>query len=144
MKEEKFSHSLRVRYSEIDGQRIVFNAHYMTYVDVVNNEYLREVLGSYYAMLMDIDNGFEIVLVKCEMEFMSPARMDDLLNISCETVKLGNSSLVMVFEFRRDGEETILARAKMTYVSINLKEGKDSPIPPEIRQCFIDYEGLSD
>ena len=143
MKEKNFSHCLRVRYSEIDGQRIVFNAHYMTYVDVVQNEYLREVLGPYYAMVMDIDNGFETVLVKSEMEFISPARMDDLLNISCEIVKLGKSSFVMEYKFRRDGEEPILATAKNTYVSINLEQGKSSPIPPKIRQRFIDYEGLS-
>lgn len=29
-----FSHRLKVRYSEIDGQKIVFNAHYLTYLDV--------------------------------------------------------------------------------------------------------------
>ncbi len=40
-----FSHPIRVRYSEIDGQKIVFNAHYSTYIDVAVTEYFRTVIS---------------------------------------------------------------------------------------------------
>jgi len=144
LREKKFSYCLRVRFSEIDGQRVVFNAHYMTYVEVVLNEYLREVIGPYHAMMLDSNHDFEIVLVKSEMEFMSPARLDDVLQISCGLIRLGNSSFSMEYEIRRENEEPLLAIARKTYVSINLKKGKSCPIPPEIRQRFIDYEEWSD
>ena len=39
--EFKFSFPFRVRYSEVDGQKIVFNAHYLTYFDTAITEYFR-------------------------------------------------------------------------------------------------------
>ena len=36
-----FFHPFRVRYSEIDGQGVVFNAHYLTYFDTTITEYFR-------------------------------------------------------------------------------------------------------
>jgi len=42
-KEFNFLHTLRVRYAEIDGQSIVFNAHYLTYISVAILEYFRNL-----------------------------------------------------------------------------------------------------
>ena len=38
----RFSHSLRVRWAEVDKQDIVFNGHYLTYFDVGVTEYYRD------------------------------------------------------------------------------------------------------
>jgi acyl-CoA thioester hydrolase len=38
-----FVHTLRVRYAEIDGQKIVYNAHYLTYLDLAFTEYFRAI-----------------------------------------------------------------------------------------------------
>jgi len=142
MREKRFSHCLRVRYGEVDMQRFVFNPNYMNYVEVALNEYLRETLGPYYAMLHDPGSDFEISLVKSEMEFLRPAGVDDLLNISCAVVKVGNASFVMEYEFRRDGEEELLVKAVKTYVSMDLKKGKSAPLPAEVKRRFVEYEGL--
>ena len=44
-----FSHPFRVRYSEIDGQGVVFNAHYLTYFDTTITEYFRALGYDQYA-----------------------------------------------------------------------------------------------
>ncbi|MDP9458603.1 MAG: acyl-CoA thioesterase [Actinomycetota bacterium] len=38
-----FAHTLRVRYSEIDGQKVAYNSHYLTYLDVAITEYFRSL-----------------------------------------------------------------------------------------------------
>ena len=42
-----FYYSFRVRYSEVDAQGIVFNAHYLTYFDTAMTEYLRHIKYDY-------------------------------------------------------------------------------------------------
>jgi len=36
-----FAHTLRVRYAKIDGQKVDYNSHYLTYLDVAITEYVR-------------------------------------------------------------------------------------------------------
>lgn len=48
---EPFAHRLRVRYAECDAQGVVFNAHYLTYLDVSITELWRAAFGSYAAMV---------------------------------------------------------------------------------------------
>ena len=48
---ERYSHRLRVRYSECDPQGIVFNAHYVTYFDIALTELWREAIGPYAEMV---------------------------------------------------------------------------------------------
>jgi len=136
-----FRHQLRVRYSEIDGQRIVFNSHYMTYIDVAVTEYLRNVLGRHYDKTLQY-NGFEIVLVKTEIEFKKPGRFDDVLNIYCKVGRLGNSSMDFELALTRDDGE-VLVTAKNLYIAVDLAAGKSRPIPPEIKQCIVDFEGIN-
>ncbi|MBU8789238.1 hypothetical protein KM885_00395 [Oceanobacillus caeni] len=54
----QFSHRLRVRYSEIDGQKVVYNSHYLTYIDVAVTEYFEQVLSQEEA------SRFDYVLLK--------------------------------------------------------------------------------
>ena len=37
----RFFFPFRVRYAEVDGQNVVFNAHYLTYFDTSITEYFR-------------------------------------------------------------------------------------------------------
>lgn len=137
----RFCHSLRVRYSEIDGQKIVMNSNYMVYTDIAITEYMREVLGSYYDLMLQY-NEFEITLVKAELEFKRPARFDDIINIYCKAVHLGNSSMNLQFTLVREKDGELLVTANNHYVVVDLVAGRSRPIPPEIRRCILDFEGL--
>ena len=46
-----FAWPFRVRYSEVDGQKIVFNAHYLTYFDTAITEYFRALPYDYMAQI---------------------------------------------------------------------------------------------
>ena len=59
-----FIYSLRVRYSEIDGQKIVYNAHYLTYLDDA-------VTAHYRGLGLPYDESLELLEQKYPMRFRS-------------------------------------------------------------------------
>lgn len=134
----RFSHRLRVRYSEIDGQKIVFNSHYLTYIDIAVIEYFREVLGENWLQLSEINN-FDIALVHISIDFHQPAVLDDWLTIHCKVSKLGRSSMNTSFLITRNLGESVLS-AEAVYVNYNSKEKRSQPIPACIREKIEQYE----
>lgn len=135
----RFKTRLRVRYSEVDAQRIVFNSNYLTYLDIAVGEYFREGLQLDPAEL-EKDEIFDYVLKKVTLNFNKSATMYDWLNIWCRTVKLGNTSMIMEFAITRDGEDDALLTAEILYVSYNPKKKATQPIPDFLRQTIEKYE----
>ncbi|MFZ7104275.1 MAG: acyl-CoA thioesterase [Peptococcaceae bacterium] len=137
-----FYYPLRVRYSEIDGQRIVFNSHYLTYVDVAVVEYFRNIFQEHWEFYLQ-ENKFELVLVKANLEYKKPARLDDVLNIYCKVTGLGNSSINIAAQITREKEQEILFTADNIYVCIDLAKGSSRSIPEEIREKITAFEGIT-
>ena len=69
-----FFHPFRVRYSEIDGQGVVFNAHYLTYFDTTITEYFRALGYDQYADAKQ--SGVDFHVVKSVIEYKAPVRFD--------------------------------------------------------------------
>lgn len=139
MESFRFCHQLRVRYSEIDGQKIVFNANYLSYYDDAIDEYFKNVLGHYWAEPID---GVEPVLVRSEVDYKSPARLHDLLNVYCKIISLGKTSLEVEFRLTRANDEQILSVARHVYVMYNLESGKSSLIPAGVMAKLREFEGI--
>ena len=70
---------IRVRYVETDQGRAVYNAHFLTYFEVGRTEYLRR-LGTAYRYLEA--EGFYLVVTEAHCKYLSPARYDDLLEVT--------------------------------------------------------------
>lgn len=140
LKPFNFSYPLRVRYSEIDGQKVVFNAHYLTYLDTTITEYFRPILGDNW--LEAYSQTFNIVLVKSTLEFKSPARMDDQLLVKCKVTRLGNSSFTAKFVITRKEANTPLLEAENIFVNVDPKTEKPAPIPDLVREKIRQFEGV--
>ena len=69
-----FFHPFRVRYSEIDGQGVVFNAHYLTYFDTTITEYFRALGYDQYADAKQTGEDYHVV--KSLIEYKAPVRFD--------------------------------------------------------------------
>src|ERR1700704_5233598 len=74
-----FFHPCRVRYSEIDGQGVVFNAHYLTYFDTTITEYFRALGFDQYADAQA--SGIDFHVVKSVIEYKAPVRFDWELDV---------------------------------------------------------------
>jgi len=123
----RFFHTLRVRYAEIDGQGIVFNAHYLTYADVAVVEYFR-FLGLDCAE-MAREDLMDIALVKSTLNFKSSAGFDDILEIGARVSHLGNSSFTMDFEVFKPSQDEPIVGVESVYVNYNAATRSSAPLP---------------
>lgn len=132
----RFSHTLRVRWAEADLQGIVFNGHYLTYADVGITEYFR-AMGQAY----DADTGVkgaDFFAVRTLLEYKSPARFDELLDVHVRIARLGNSSMQFAIGIYR-GEE-LLVTGEVVYVHADQQSRRPTPIPESFRGAVRQFE----
>jgi acyl-CoA thioester hydrolase len=127
-----FRYLLRVRYSECDAQRVVFNARYSDYLDLAATEFLRAVWGD--AMF---GGGFDYQLVKQVIEWRSPARYDDILQVAVSASRVGTTSFGLVMELRVLGAERPAAVAETTYVLVSEKDQSKCAVPDDLRRILL-------
>ena len=85
--EFRFLDRLRVRWAEIDAQKIVFNGHYLMYFDTAIAGYWR-ALAMPYAQTMEYLSG-DLFVRKATIEYESSARYDDVLDIGIRCARIG-------------------------------------------------------
>ena len=124
-----FRYYLRVRYIECDAQKVVFNSRYSEYVDVGINEFLRAagVLGDFVTGPLDFQ------LVKQTVEWKSPARFDQVLELRIEATRLGTTSFTIGTAFRVAGEERVIVTVETIYVLVDGKTLTKLPLTDAIR-----------
>src|SRR5688572_6916079 len=137
---------LRVRWAEVDMQKIVFNGHYLTYIDTAVAEYWRAIGLPYPAGYVE-RYGSDLYLRKATVEYLGPARYDDLLDVGCRVGKLGRTSMTFHFEIFRanagSNEASPLVSAELVYVNADPAGMKAAPLPDELRQQVLRYERIA-
>ncbi|WP_447588959.1 acyl-CoA thioesterase [Aquipseudomonas campi] len=121
---------LRVRYGECDGQQVVFNARYGDYVDVAATEFYRALFGSYQSLL---DRGLDSQVVRMTIDWRSPARFDDVLELLVRTTRLGTTSYTLGVDIVGRDDGRAIAQAEVTYVMVQTADYSKTPIPEDIR-----------
>lgn len=134
----RFHHEIRVRFADTDLQGIVFNGNYLTYYDVAWTEYFR-ALGFTYKDL--IERGVDTVLARTTMEFKSPARFDEILEVHTRISSIGNTSLVFDFEIYSKGLDTLVGTANSLYVCVDPKTLSKIRVPDFLRAAAVRHEG---
>ena len=133
-----FFHPFRVRYSEIDGQGVVFNAHYLTYFDTTITEYFR-ALG--YDQFADAKaTGIDFHVVKSVIEYKAPVLFDWELDVCSRVARIGNSSLVLELAIYRKGEDHALATGEIVWVYTDQNSHRPVPITKAIRDLIATRE----
>ena len=132
MKSDRFSYFLRVRYAECDAQKVVFNARYAGYVELATAELFR-ALG-YEKELQTAELDYQ--LVKQTMQWRSPARYDQVLEISVATKHLGTTSFTLQTEFRIAGAEPVIATCETVYVHVDTHTLTKAPLPERLREAL--------
>ena len=131
--------SLRVRWAEVDMQKIVFNAHYLTFIDTAVAEYWRAI-GLPYPEGYVERYANDLYLRKATVEYLGSARYDDMLEVSCRIAKLGRTSMTWNFEIYREGEPKPLITAELVYVNADPRSMSAAPLPEELRTRILKYE----
>jgi acyl-CoA thioester hydrolase len=131
-----------VRWAEVDMQKIVFNGHYLTYIDTAIAEYWREIGLPYPHGYVDRYQN-DVYLRKATVEYLGSARYDDQLDIACRVARLGRSSMTFLFEIYRESEDKPLVTAELVYVNADPGNMKAAPLPEDVRSRVLRYERLA-
>ena len=127
---------LKVRYSEVDRQNIVYNSHYLTYYDISLSEML-DSLFDQEEYIKKTNNEFHTVAA--QLNFKNPARLNDEVNIFTAIKKIGNSSITFTQEIYRDGSDELINEAEIIWVNTNQDEMKPASIPKDLKNKFGKY-----
>ncbi len=134
-----FFHTMRVRYSEIDLQGVVFNAHYLTYLDVAHTEYMRAMKYDYGQEVKE--TGVDFHLAKATVEFKAPLYFDQEFDVGIRVSRLGNSSITIFYEIYKTGTDELMACGEKVDVCVYLDGHQSVPIPDGFRKAMEDFEG---
>jgi YbgC/YbaW family acyl-CoA thioester hydrolase len=129
-------HALRVRWAEVDLQKIVFNPHYLAYVDTAMADYWRALALPYEASLQRL--GGDLFVKKSTLEFHASAHYDDRLTVGLRCARIGNSSLQFLSGIFRDQE--LLVSAELVYVFADPIAKTALTVPPPLRNTMLAYE----
>jgi YbgC/YbaW family acyl-CoA thioester hydrolase len=134
--EFRFFDRLRVRWAEVDMQKIVFNGHYLMYFDTAVAGYWRAMAMPYHETMEYLDG--DLYVRKATLEYLTSARYDDNLEVGIRCSRIGNSSILFgAAAFRGD---TLLVSGELVYVFANPKSQTSLPVPAQLRTLLQDFE----
>lgn len=123
MKEHEIS--VRVRYAETDQMGVVYHGNYAQYFEMGRVEWLRNMGVSYKWME---ENGIMLPVVSLTINYIKPARYDDLLTI--KTIFKRQTSVKIEFDYEIYNEkQELLTTGYSMLVFVDMKTGKPT-IPP--------------
>jgi YbgC/YbaW family acyl-CoA thioester hydrolase len=132
----RFFHRLRVRWAEVDMQKIVFNAHYLMYFDTAVADYWRALALPYEEAMLQL--GGDLYVKKATVEFNASALMDDRLDVALKCGRIGNSSMVFNGAIFRGDE--LLITCELVYVFADPATQTSRPVPQPLRDIVTAYE----
>jgi YbgC/YbaW family acyl-CoA thioester hydrolase len=132
----RFSSRLRVRWAEVDLQKIVFNAHYLMYFDTAIADYWRSLAMPYEETMHQW--GGDLYVKKASVEYFASARYEDQLDVMLKCVKVGNSSIV--FEGAIFRADQLLVTCELIYVYANPATQTSQPVPAAFRELLTAFE----
>jgi YbgC/YbaW family acyl-CoA thioester hydrolase len=127
---------LRVRWAEVDMQRIVFNGHYLMYADTAVAAYWRALAMPYHETMEAL--GGDLYVRKATVEYLGSARYDDQLDVGVRMQRIGTSSIVFVFSVFR-GERTLVT-GDLVYVYADPTTQTSRPVPQMLRDWLLTFE----
>lgn len=132
----RFSSRLRVRWAEVDLQKIVFNAHYLMYFDTGIADYWRALALPYEETMHQW--GGDLYVKKASVEYFASARYDNQLDVMLKCVKIGNSSVVFQGAIFRSDQ--LLVTCELIYVYANPATQTSQPVPSAFRELLTAFE----
>tara|TARA_B100000700_G_scaffold147038_1_gene163868 strand:+ start:893 stop:1288 length:396 start_codon:yes stop_codon:yes gene_type:complete len=121
---KEFKYNTKVYYEDTDAAGIVYYANYLKFLERARSEAIYSI-GLTNKKLLN-DYGTIIIVKSCKIDYKSPAKFEDLLEIISKIKTIGKSSFTMDQIIKRK-DETI-SESEVVLVTVNA-EGKPIRIP---------------
>jgi acyl-CoA thioester hydrolase len=129
----------RVGFSDTDAQGVVYYGRYMPYFDLARTEYHRH-LGRVRL------GGVDFAMRATTVEYVAPARFDDLLEVFVRVARIGTTSITYDHAAYRIDEgdgDLLMATASATLVCIALDERRAVAVPDSFRETVAAFDALA-
>lgn len=123
-----FRHEMPVRYAEVDMQGVVFNSHYLAFVDEAMSHWMRAVGYGYGG------DGYDFMVRHAEIDWVGSATYGDVLQIDCEVVRWGRTSFDVRYDIRV--REELVVAILLTYVGVKAGTTTTTPVPEAFRDAL--------
>jgi acyl-CoA thioester hydrolase len=129
-------HSLPVRvyFEDTDFSGFVYHASYLRWYERGRSDFIRLLGISHADLIADSTGPAAFVVRRLEIDYLRPARIDEVLEIITECAELGRVHLQLAQEIRRGGE--VLCRAAVKVVLVTLA-GRPLRLPKPLLDRFI-------
>src|SRR5580692_5075254 len=127
--------SVRVYYEDTDFSGVVYHASYLRFMERGRTNYLRLLgadHGALFAQAQSEAPGLAFVVRTMQIEFLKPARMDDVLGVVTATQEVKGDSIMLHQQVMRADETLVEARVRVAFVS----GGRARPIPKSLRMAM--------
>ena len=125
---------VRVYYEDTDAAGIVYYANYLKFAERARTELMRHAGSSHSEMIETFDTAFAVS--RCEVDYLKPARLDDLLTVETRVLDVGAAVVELDQRVQRDGD--LLARLKIRIACLNRK-GRPQRLPEPVRAALTAY-----
>jgi acyl-CoA thioester hydrolase len=123
---------LRVYYEDTDFSGFVYHASYLRFMERGRTELLRSLAGDQSDLHAD-GAGLVFVVRKMTLDYLKPARMDDLIEVHTRTSELRGASMHLAQEVRRG--EDVLVRAEVVVACV--RNGRAIRLPESLRRTLM-------
>ena len=132
-KPNAFSIPIRIYYEDTDAGGVVYYANYLKFLERCRTEWMRAIGHEQGDLLRE--PGIAFVVRSIALEYLKPARLDDLITVSLEVERITKSQIFFGQHIRRatpDGDEELLS-GRVQIVCVNAAKMKITSIPIELR-----------
>jgi acyl-CoA thioester hydrolase len=127
--------SVRVYYEDTDFSGIVYHANYLRFMERGRSNYLRLLGADHRALFeeaLEEAPGFAFVVRSMQIEFLKPARMDDVLDVVTAYEEVKGASITLHQRILRKDELLTEAHVRVAFVC----GGRARPIPKALRAAM--------
>jgi acyl-CoA thioester hydrolase len=125
---------IRVYYEDTDAAGMVYYANYLKFAERGRTELMRVAGSSHSEMSEAFDTVFAVS--RCEIDYLKPARLDDLLTVETRVVEVGGAVVRLDQRIQRDGN--LLTRLNIRIACLNRK-GRPQRLPEPVRVALTAY-----
>jgi acyl-CoA thioester hydrolase len=131
-KPNNFSAQYRIYYEDTDAGGVVYYANYLKFFERARSDFLRSLQISQSELAAQENLVFAVR--KCEIEYLAPARLDDLISTSVLVTEIRAASIFMEQEMHKS--EEILSRLRIEIVCLAADIFKPKKIPEKLKNLL--------
>jgi acyl-CoA thioester hydrolase len=125
-----FSLPVRVYFQDTDAGGVVYHANYLNFLERARTEWLRTHGYSNAGLMKEF--GVVFVVRSLKIDYLKPAQLDDMLNVTAQIKDVGRSRISLLQEVLR--KEEVMVEAEVHLVSVSIKSFKPVSVPEVLRK----------